>query len=148
MGIIIDAKLIRHGQKQRVGLCDSFVFCELLDQDVRLCGIAAAKNGSRVVAEKPDSVLALVLLSEISAIAVVYECEDAAADGHPRLACITSCFPRLTEYPNLLRLLYVKRTSALIVFECRTLQIHSMLGCPGSSRIRTGAPPDSIAQTL
>ena len=49
----------------------------------------------------------------IAVLAVVDECKDAAADRYPRLARVTGRLPRVTEYPDLLRLLYVKRTSAL-----------------------------------
>ncbi len=48
VGVIVDTELIRDGQEQRVSLGDSFVFRELLDEDVRLGGVAAAKNGSGV----------------------------------------------------------------------------------------------------
>ena len=103
VGVIVDTKLIRDGQEQCVSLCDSFVFRELLDEDVRLGGVAAAKNGSCVVAEEADSVLVLVPASEIRTVAVVHECKDAAADRYPRLARMTGRLPRLTEYPDLLR---------------------------------------------
>ena len=118
VGVIVDTKLIRDGQEQCVSLCDSFVFRELLNEDVRLGGVAAAKNGSCVVAEEADSVLVLVPASETRTVAVVHECKDAAADRYPRLARMTGRLPRLTEYPDLLRLLDVERTSALVIFEC------------------------------
>jgi hypothetical protein len=42
VGVIVDAELIGHGQKQRIGFRDSFIFRdELLDQNVRLRGVAA-----------------------------------------------------------------------------------------------------------
>src|SRR5271170_4651405 len=148
VGVIVDTELIRDGQEQRVSLRDGFVFCELLDEGVRRGGVAAAKDGSCVVAEEADSVLVLVAATKIGAVAVVHECKDAAADRHPRLARMTGRLPRLTEYPDLLRLLDVERTSALVVFECGTLQIHPELGRPGCGRIRSGAPPDSIAQAF
>jgi len=118
VGVVVDAELIRDGQEQRVSLCDGFIFRELLDEDVWLGSIAAAKNGSCVVAEEADSVLVLVLTPELGPVAIVYECKDTATDRYPRLAPVTSGLPRLTEYSDLLRLLYVKRTSALVIFEC------------------------------
>src|SRR5271170_6256837 len=148
VGVIVDTELIRDSQEQCVSLCDGFVFCELLNEGVRLGGVAAAKNGSCVVAKKADSVLVLVAAPEIGAVTIVHECKDAAADRRPWLARMTGRLPRLTEYPDLLRLLYVERTSALVTFECRTLQIHPELGRPACGGIRTGAPPDSIAQAL
>ncbi len=117
VGVIVDTELIRDGQEQRVSLGDSFVFRELLDEDVRLGGVAAAKNGSGVVAEEADRVLVLVAAPEIGAVTVVHEGKDAAADLHPRLARMTGRLPRLTEYPDLLRLLFVERPSALVIFE-------------------------------
>ena len=107
VGVIVDTKLIRDGQEQCVSLCDSFVFRELLDENVRLGGVAAAKNGSCAVAEEADSVVVLVPASEIGTVAVVHECKDAAADRYPRLTRMTGRLPRLTEYPDLLRLLDV-----------------------------------------
>ena len=60
VGVIVDAELIRDGQEHGVGLSDRFVFCELLKQNIGLGGVAAAKNGSRVVAENADGVVVLV----------------------------------------------------------------------------------------
>ena len=54
VGVVVDTELIGDGQEQRVSLGDGFVFRELLDEDVRLSGVAAAKNGSGVVAEEAD----------------------------------------------------------------------------------------------
>ena len=78
--VIVDTELIGDGQEQRVSLCDGFVFRELLDEDVRLGGIAAAKNGSRVVAKEADGVIVLAAAAEIGAVAVVDQCKDAAVD--------------------------------------------------------------------
>jgi hypothetical protein len=75
----------------------------LLDEDVRFGGVAAAKNGSCVVAEEADSILVLVPAPKIGTVAVVDECKDAAADRYPRLARVTGRLPRFTEYPDLLR---------------------------------------------
>ena len=57
VGVVVDAELIGDGQQQRVSLGDGFVLGELFDQRVRLGGVAAAKNGPGVVAEKADLVL-------------------------------------------------------------------------------------------
>ncbi len=53
------------GQEQRVSLCDGFVFRKLLDEEIRLGGIAAAENRSRVVAEEADLIVVLVAAPEI-----------------------------------------------------------------------------------
>src|SRR6476661_6340055 len=146
VGVVVDAELIGHGQQQGIGRGDGFVFLELLDERVRLGGIAPAKNGAGVVAEEADLVVVLVAVPEIGAVAVVDQRKDAAADRHPRLARMTSRLPRLAEDPDLLRLLNVERTSALVILERRALHIHPELARPGRGGIRAGAPPDAIAQ--
>ena len=62
--------------------------------------------------------LVLIPSPEKGTVAVVHECKNAAADRYPRLARVAGRFPRFTEYPDLLRLLHVERTSALVIFEC------------------------------
>jgi hypothetical protein len=109
VSVVVDAELIRDGQEQCVSRCDGLVFRELLDEDVRLGSVAAAKNSSGVVTEEADSVLLLVPAPEIGTVAVVHEGKDDAADRHPRLARMTGRSPRLTEYPDLLCLLDVER---------------------------------------
>ena len=59
VGVVVDAKLVGHGEQQRVGLGDRFVFLELLDQHIGLGGVAAAENRPRVVAQEADLVFAL-----------------------------------------------------------------------------------------
>jgi len=44
MGVIVDAQLIGDRQEQRVGLCNALVLLELLDEDIRLGGIAASED--------------------------------------------------------------------------------------------------------
>ena len=60
VGVVVDAELIGHGQQQRVGLGDGLVLLQLLDQHVRLGGVAAAEDGACVVAEEADLVPLLV----------------------------------------------------------------------------------------
>src|SRR4029079_2196815 len=81
--VVVDAELIGDVQEQRVSLCDVFVLREFFDEDLRLGGVAASKNRAGVVAEKTDLVPALILASEVGAVAVVHQGEDAAADRHP-----------------------------------------------------------------
>src|SRR5271169_5605660 len=102
VGVIVDTELIRDSQEQCVSLCDGFVFCELLDEGIRLGGVAAAKNGSCVVAEEADGVIGLIPVPEIGSVTVVHECKDTAADRHSRLTRMTSRLPRLAENPDLL----------------------------------------------
>ncbi len=44
VGVVVDTKLIRDGQQHCVSLRNGFVVRELLDEDVRFGGVAAAKN--------------------------------------------------------------------------------------------------------
>jgi hypothetical protein len=73
---------------------------------------------ARVLSPEADRVFVPVLPPEINAVAVVHQGKDAAADRHPQLACMTGRLPRLAEYADLLRLLHVERTSALVILEC------------------------------
>jgi hypothetical protein len=56
MCIVGDTQLIRDRQEQRVGLGDGLVPPELLDEDVRLGGIATAEDCSRLLVDKADLV--------------------------------------------------------------------------------------------
>jgi len=48
VGVIVDTELIGDGQEERVTLCDGFVFCELLDEGVRLRGgLSSSPNNAR-----------------------------------------------------------------------------------------------------
>ena len=44
MGVVVDAQLVGDGQEERIGLCNSFVLLQLLDEYVGLGGVAAAEN--------------------------------------------------------------------------------------------------------
>ena len=46
VGVVVDAELVRHGQQQGIGFGDRLVLLELLDQLIRLGGIAAAEDGA------------------------------------------------------------------------------------------------------
>ena len=48
----------------------------MFDEDVRLGGVAAAKNGAFVAAKIADRIVALVAASEIRTVAIVHEGED------------------------------------------------------------------------
>ena len=50
MRIVGNAQLVGDGQQQRVGLGDGLVLPELLDQGIRLGGVAAAEDRARVLA--------------------------------------------------------------------------------------------------
>ena len=92
----------------------AFVFLQLLDEDVRLGGIAAAEDGALFFAEHADLVPLLAAAAEIHAVAVVDQREDAAADRHARRARVTGRLPRRAVDPDLLGLLDVERLAALV----------------------------------
>src|SRR5271155_5622927 len=52
MGVVGDAELIRHREEQRVGLGDGLVGSELLDENIRLGGVAAAEDRARALADE------------------------------------------------------------------------------------------------
>ena len=59
MRVVGDAELVGDGQQQRIGLGDGFVLLELLDQSIRLGGVAAAEDRPRAFIDVSDLVLAL-----------------------------------------------------------------------------------------
>jgi hypothetical protein len=87
-------------------------------------------------------------MSEVGAIAIVNQREDAAAHGHTRLTLVPSLLPCLPVGLDLLALLHVQRFAALIVFERRALEVHSQFCRPSGRGVRAGSPPDPIAQPL
>src|SRR6202034_4632050 len=124
MRIVGDPKLVRHGQKKGVGLRDGLVSSELIDESVGLGSIAAAEDRSRLFVDKANLIPVLAAAAEVSAIAIVCERKDAAADRHARLAHLASLFPRGAEGPDLGGLLDVERLAGLIALKRRALQGH------------------------
>ena len=57
MRVVGNAQLVGDGQQQRVGLGDSFVFPELLDEYIRLGGIAAAEDRAGPLVDESDLVV-------------------------------------------------------------------------------------------
>src|ERR1700730_8750545 len=57
MRVVGNAQLVGDGQQQRVGLGDSFVFPELLDEYRRLSGIAAAEDRASLLVDESDLVI-------------------------------------------------------------------------------------------
>src|ERR1700744_1914669 len=80
MRVVGNAQLGGDGQQQRVGLGDGFVFPELLDEHVRLGGVAAAEDRPGPLVDESDLVTLFAPAPEISAITIVHQREDAAAD--------------------------------------------------------------------
>src|ERR1700684_4316803 len=114
MHVVSNAKLIGHGQQQRIRFGDSFIFLELLDRYVRRGGVASAKNCPRVSVDKADLVLILPASSEIGPIKVVHQRKNAAADRNAWNAPVTSFFPSRAKSTNLSGLLNVERLARLI----------------------------------
>ena len=62
MRVVGHAQLVGDGQQQRVGLGDSFVFPVLLDEDLRLGGIAAAEDRPGPLIDESDLVIIFALV--------------------------------------------------------------------------------------
>src|SRR6202035_3129701 len=80
MRVVGHAQLVGDGQQQRVGLGDSFVLPELLDEYMRLSGIAAAEDRTSPLVDESDLVIIFAPAPEIAAITIVHQREDTAAD--------------------------------------------------------------------
>src|SRR4029077_17620311 len=93
MRVVGNAQLVGDGQQQRVGLGDSFVFPELLDEEMRLGGIAAAEDRPSPLVDESDLVINFAPAPKIGAVTIVQQCEDAAADRDPRLASMACLLP-------------------------------------------------------
>src|SRR3569833_2793040 len=78
--IVGAAQLIGDREQQRIGLGDGLILLELLDQNLRLGGVAAAEDRARVGVDEADLVLTPALVTEIGAVALIDQREDAAAD--------------------------------------------------------------------
>ena len=77
MRVVGHAQLVGDSQQQRIGLGDRLVLLELFDQGIRLGGVAAAEDCARVRVNKSDLVVTVTCAPEISAIAIVGQCNDA-----------------------------------------------------------------------
>src|SRR4051812_12281444 len=114
MGVVGDAQLVGDGQEQGVRFGNGFIRPELLDQRIRLGCVAAAEDRPGPLVDESDLVLPVTLVSEIGAVAVVDQREDAAADRDPRLARMAGFLPGSTERPDLSGLLDVESLSGLV----------------------------------
>jgi hypothetical protein len=115
---------------------------------MRTLGIAAAEDRPGPRVDESDLVRLMTLVSEIGAVAVVDQGEDAAADGNPRFSRMACLLPGSTIRPDLGGLLYVEGLSCFVVLERRTLQVHTELCRPDRPGVRAGTPPDPLAQAL
>src|SRR6187402_438687 len=108
MRAIVHAELVGDRQQQRIRLRDRLVLPQLLDQRIRLPGIAPAEDRSRLRIDEADLVLASALPAEIGAVAIVDQREDAAADGYAGLACVAGVLPGRTIGADLRGLLHME----------------------------------------
>src|SRR5271168_1402263 len=108
MRVVGHAQLVGNGQQQRVGLGDRFVFPELLDQYMRLGGIAAAEDRPGPLVDESDLVIIFAPAPKIAAVTIVHQREDAAADGDPRLANMACLLPGGAVGPDLGSLLHME----------------------------------------
>src|SRR5258707_7850800 len=148
VGVVVHTQLVRDREQQRIGCLDSLIAREFFCQRVRFCGVRAAEDGPRVRVDVADLVLVAGVATEVRAVAVVDEREDAAADRHAWLTPVSGLLPRLTISVNLLALLYVQRLAGLIIFECRALEIHAQCRGPLAGRVGARPPPDALAQSF
>ena len=79
MHIVRNTQLVRNGQQQGIGLLYSLVFAKLLNKDIRLRGIAATEDNSRVPVDESNFVLSLTITTEVCTITIVDQCENASA---------------------------------------------------------------------
>src|SRR5690606_1273006 len=145
MGIIVDPELVGDREQQRVGLGNGFVLFQFFNQNIRLICIGAAKYGTCVGLDISELVRALVI-SEIRPVAIIDQRENATADRYARLMNVPRLLPCSAKRMNLLRLLDVKRLSALIEFESGTLQVHTQFRGPFGCGVRGRTPPDPLAE--
>src|ERR1700754_2783710 len=114
MDVVVHARLVRHGKQQRICLGDRLASPQLLYQRIRLGCIAASEDRARLFVYEADRVGRLALLSEIGAIAIVHQCEDAAAHGNTPIPSVARLLPRLAKGANLFSLLDMERAAVLI----------------------------------
>ena len=114
MRVVGNTQLVRDGEQQRVGLRDRFVFPQLFDENIGLSGVAAAEDRPCVLVKETDLVLFVRASAEISAIAVIEQRENTAANGNARSARVASFLPRRAKGANLRGLLDVERLLSLI----------------------------------
>ncbi len=96
----------------------------MLHQHVGFGGIRAAEDRAGVCVDVADLVLAVAFASEVGAVAIVNEREDAATYRHARLTRVPGLFPRLAIRFDLFALLHVQWLTGFVVLERRALEVH------------------------
>ena len=120
MRAVGNTQLVRDGKQQCIGFGDRVVFSELLNEHIRLRSIATAKHCTRII-NVADLIVFLRAPSEVGAIAIMGQREDAAADRDARGSGMSSLFPCSTESSYLRGLLHVEWLTTLIKLKGRCL---------------------------
>src|SRR3712207_918831 len=146
MGVIGDTKLVRHREKQGIGLRNRFVSLEFLYETVRLRGVGTAEDRPHVVDDA--DLIAVLAAPEIGVVAVVQKSEDRARNRDTWLAAVPRLLPSFPVAADLLGLLNVEGFARFVLLQGRALKIHALLGSPHRSGIGGGSPPDALAQAF
>src|SRR5450755_446337 len=93
---VFDSELVGDREQQRVGGSDRLILRELLDEPLGVSGVRLAEARLTAV-EEADLVLRVAFAAEVSAVEVVDDREDAAADRHAGHAGMAGIDPGLTE---------------------------------------------------
>src|ERR1700690_2758189 len=116
MYVVGNAQLVRDGQEESVGFGNRIVFSELFNEHIGLGGIAPAKNGTGII-DVTDLISFLRPPPEVSAVAIIGQREDAAADRDAWCSGMARLFPCSTESAYLRGLLHVEWLTTLIKLE-------------------------------
>ncbi len=116
MYVVGNPQLVRDGQEESVGFGNCIVFSELFNEYIRLGGIAPAKNRTGII-DVTDLISFVPARSEIDAVAIIGQREDAATDRDARCSGMARLFPCSTESAYLRSLLHVEWLTTLIKLE-------------------------------
>src|SRR5690606_3667008 len=95
MDVVGDAQGVGDGQQKRVGLLNGLVLRELLNELVRLGGIAAAKDGTAALLDKSDFVAPGSFLPKVEAVLFGDQGKNGPAYRDARLTRVPGFLPRL-----------------------------------------------------
>src|SRR5690606_22520954 len=109
---------------------------QLLDEDIRLGCIGAAEYRPGVLVDISDLIGLLPTHSEVGAVAIVHEGEDAPTHRYPGLASVAGLLPGVPEGLDLLALLNVERLATLVELQGRGLHVHPHLCSPDRGVVR------------
>src|SRR6185312_3628041 len=84
--------------------------------------------------------------TEVRAVEVVDDREDAAAHRDARFAVVAGVRPSLAEALDLLGLHLVERHAGVLAEQRRAHQVEALLGRPLGGGASAGAPPDALTE--